>query len=103
MLKLFTIAFLMLSVSAATPTFAAKSKNHRKMALTTITLGPCSEVPASCTDAIDTTETCKAVYGKENLEEGAYDSDNMRCVQMRLWKKVCAKGWASEKFKVTCR
>jgi hypothetical protein len=93
---------LVMSVICASSAMAAKHKRHA-VPVTTATYLECEKTPVECPMIVDQYESCKAVSGKQNLEEGARDSDNAACMKMRLQKKICAKGWQSEKFKVTCR
>jgi hypothetical protein len=104
-MRTFTFSTVVLvALLSSSVSFAAKSKKHHsKVPVTTSVLGTCEQQPKMCPQLVEGSDSCKAVNGKQSLEEGAYDSDNAVCIKMRLWKKICANGWASEKFKVTCR
>ena len=100
---LFSTMTLVLIFLISTPNALAVKHHKHSAPVTTSVFAECEKIPAECPMIVDRTFSCKAVSGKQSLEEGAQDSDNASCVKMRLQKKICAKGWASEKFKVTCR
>ena len=96
-------AIVMTLFTLLIPHANAAKRKHQSARVTVSVLSDCSTIPKDCPMNVDPVMSCKAVFGKQSLEEGAHDSDNAACVKLRLQKKICAKGWVSEKFKVTCR
>lgn len=86
----------------ATPALAKRRHRHASAAARTEILETCESLPKICSDESDRYLECQALVKGSRFEEGARDSDNLSCIKMRLWKKICAGGLESDHVKVNC-
>jgi hypothetical protein len=97
------VLVLFCTLIIATPASAKRHHRHASAAARTEILETCESLPKVCSDESDRYLECTASVKGQRFEEGARDSDNLSCIKMRLWKKICAEGLESEHVKVNCR